>query len=328
MALKRGGRRPCDLPALLCPENDQASDFDTFAVPSPMPITQATSWLIKFGFEQFASMSVGDTDRMLQDGKDLSENSSLAAGNEALFFQEMHHFNFLAETVVSDLKAGASLGRKQHVRIWSAACSTGEEPYSIAIALLEAFRDAPESEPPIYQPQGWHIEVVASDIELTTAMDRVYSEQALSGLSPEVQKRYFLRGKGDKTGRVRVKQELAELVHFQHLNLLESDWAIEGRFDVIFFRNALTYFDPEAQEQILRKMLHHLEPHSYLILGQSERVPSLRGAVLPIGNGIHQSRPRGMVRYIGTERRTHPRSIVHPKSEALQDSAEQDSWEP
>jgi chemotaxis protein methyltransferase CheR len=265
---------------------------------------------------------------MLQDGKDLSEDRSFAAGNEASFFQEMHHFKFLAETVVSDLKAGASLGRKPHVRIWSAACSTGEEPYSIAIALLEAFRDAPESAPPIYQPQGWHIEVVASDIELTTATERVYSEQSLSGLSPAVQKRYFLRGKGDKTGLVRVKQELAELVDFQHVNLLESDWAIEGRFDVIFFRNALTYFDPEAQERILRKMLRHLEPHSYLILGQSERVPSLRGAALPIGNGIHQSRPRGKVRYTGKERRTHPRSRVHPKGEALREAAEQDTWEP
>ena len=293
-----------------------------------MPITLATSWWIKTGFEHFASRSVGGTDRMLQDGKDLSENSISPAGNEASFFQEAHHFKFLAETVVSDLKAGAALGRKQQVRIWSAACSTGEEPYSIAIALLEAFRDAPESEPPIYQPQGWHIEVVASDIELTTATERVYSEQSLSGLSPEVQKRYFLRGKGDKTGLVRVKQELADLIHFQHVNLLETEWPIEGRFDVIFFRNALTYFEPEAQERILRKMLRHLEPHSYLILGQSERLPSLRGAVLPIGNGIHQSRPRGMVRYLGKERRTNPRSTVHPKTETLQKPPEQDNWEP
>jgi chemotaxis protein methyltransferase CheR len=287
-----------------------------------MPITLTTSWLIR------RLCRAGDANRMLQDGKDLSENSSSATSNEALFFQEMHHFNFLAGTVVSDLKAGASLGRKQHVRVWSAACSTGEEPYSIAIALLEAFRDAPESAPPICQPQGWHIEVVASDIELRTATGRIYSEQSLSGLSPAVQKRYFLRGKGDMTGRVRVKNELAELVHFQHVNLLDSDWTIEGRFDVIFFRNALIDFDPEAQERILHKMLGHLEPHSYLILGQSERVPSLRGAALPIGNGIHQSRPRGTVRHVGKERRTHPRSIVHPKSETLREAAEQDSWEP
>jgi chemotaxis protein methyltransferase CheR len=245
---------------------------------------------------------------MLQDDKELSEGSSAAISSKALFFQEKHHFDFLAETVVSDLKAGASLGRKQHVRIWSAACSTGEEPYSIAIALLEAFRDAPASEPPIYHPHGWHIEVVASDIELTTATERVYSEQSLSGLSPAVRQRYFLRGKGENIGRVRVKKELADLVHFQHVNLLETDWAIDGRFDAIFFRNALTYFDPEMQERILRKMLRHLEPHSYLILGQSERVPSLGRAAMPIGNGIHQSRPRGMVRYIGKERRTRPRS--------------------
>jgi chemotaxis protein methyltransferase CheR len=245
---------------------------------------------------------------MLQDGKHLRENTSNDTSSEVSFFQEKRHFDFLAETVVSDLKAGASLGRKQHVRIWSAACSTGEEPYSIAIALLEALRDAPESAPAIYQPQGWHIEVVASDIELTTATERVYSEQSLSGMSPFVRQRYFLRGKGDKTGLVRVKKELAELVHFQQVNLLENEWAIEGRFDVIFFRDALTYFEPEAQERILRQMLRHLEPHSYLILGLSERAPSLGRAAILIGNGIHQSRPRGMVRYIGKERRTRPRS--------------------
>jgi chemotaxis protein methyltransferase CheR len=265
---------------------------------------------------------------MLQDGKDLSENSSSVTSNEPSFFQEIHHFDFLTETLVSDLKAGASLGRKRQVRIWSAACSTGEEPYSIAIALLEAFRDAPETEPAIYQPQGWHIEVLASDIELTTATDRVYGEQSLAVMSPAAQKRYFLRGKGDMVGRVRVKKELADLVHFQHVNLMERDWAIEGRFDGIFFRNALTYFDPEMQERILRKMLGHLEPHSYLILGRSERAPSLRHVALSLGDGIHQSRPRGTVRYIGKERRTHPRAIVHPKSETLLEAADEDSWEP
>jgi chemotaxis protein methyltransferase CheR len=261
---------------------------------------------------------------MLQDGKDLSENSSAAPASEASFFQESHHFNFLAETVVSDLKAGASLGRKPHVRVWSAACATGEEPYSIAIALLEALRDAPESEAAIYQPQGWHIEVVASDIELTTAMERVYSERSTSALSPAVRQRYFLRGRADKTGLVRVKKELAELVDFQHVNLLESDWGIEGQFDVIFFRNALTYFEPEMQEPILRKLLGYLEPHSYLILGQHERAPSLAGAALPIGHGIYQRRPRGTVRYVGKERRTHPRQAAPPKAE---ETPEQDNWE-
>jgi chemotaxis protein methyltransferase CheR len=265
---------------------------------------------------------------MLQDGKDLTENSSSATSNEASFFQEIYHFNFLAETVVSDLKAGAFLGRKRHVRIWSAACSTGEEPYSIAISLLEAFRDAPDSEPAMYQPQGWQIEVVGSDIELTTATERNYPEQSLAAMPPAAQKRYFLRGKGDMAGRVRVKKELAELVHFQHVNLMESDWAIDGRFDVIFFRNALTYFDPETQQRILRKVLGYLEPHSYLILGQSEAAPSLRGAALPLGNGIHQSRPRGTVRYTGEERRTQPRSVVHPRGETLQEAADEDNWEP
>ena len=262
---------------------------------------------------------------MKQDGKDLRENSNCLTSRRASFFHEMHHFDFLGETVVSDLKAGASLGRTPHVRIWSAACSTGEEPYSIAIQLLEALRDAPDSAPENYQPQGWLIEVVASDIDtevLATGAERIYSEQSLAEVPPAVLKRYFLRGKGDMAGRVRVKQGLADLVHFQQVNLKDSNWTVEGRFDVIFFRNALVYFDPETQELILRKMLRYLEPHGYLILGQSEHVTWLRDAALPIGNAIHQLRPHGMAEYTGDERRTNARDVSAPEeSDPAKESA-------
>lgn len=223
----------------------------------------------------------------------------------------MHHFNFLAETVVSDLKAGASLGRSQHVRIWSAACSTGEESYSIAISLLEAFRDGPSTETPVYQPGGWRIEVVASDIDpvaLATAAQRIYNEDSLAGVPLAVKKRYFLRGTGDTIGRVRVKEGLAELVHFQRVDLNDSNWAaVEGQFDVIFFRKALIYLNQETQERFLRKMLHYLKPHGYLILGHSDDVPWLRNAALPIGHTIRQLRPHGRASYTGKQRRRNPR---------------------
>ena len=236
--------------------------------------------------------------------KKLSEIIHDAGVDTISFFQEMQPFTFLSETLVSDLKAGASIGRARHVRLWSAACATGEEPYSIAISLLEGFRDASSSEEAIAPPDGWQIEVVASDIEpamLTIAEERTYSENAVATIPAEGKKRYFLRGKGEMAGRVRVKKGVADLVHFQQIDLDGGDWPVEGPFDVIFFRNVLTHFERETQELFLRRMLGYLAPHGYLILGDSESVPWLADAVLPAGKGIYQLRPHGKAMYLGEE---------------------------
>ena len=189
----------------------------------------------------------------------------------------MRHFNFLAETVVSDLKAGASIGRAQQVRVWSAACSTGEEAYSIAITLVDALRDL---------PGGWQIEVVASDTDseaLATAGEGVYDEKALDGLPPETRKRHFLRGMGETAGRVRVNHSLSERVRFQSVDLNGEDWAVEGSFNVIFFRLGLLSLHRDRQEPCLRAMLRYLNPHGYLILDPSDRLPWLKDVVSPVG---------------------------------------------
>jgi chemotaxis protein methyltransferase CheR len=227
-----------------------------------------------------------------------------------LFFQEEHHLQFLAETVASDLKAGASLGRKRHVRVWSAGCATGEEPYSIAISLFDALDDGSSSSVPGYQPGGWRIEIVASDsdaVMLAAAKEGVYEEGALRDVPDELKKRHFLRGRGEMTGRVRVKQVLAELVDFQCILLEERPWPIQGLFDAIFLRNTICSMRPEAQEMILREMLRYLHPHAYLILGSTEEAPWLNDAVQSLGKGIYQLRPHGKAKYVGNERRHHPR---------------------
>jgi len=242
----------------------------------------------------------------------LSEVTHCVPTSATVFFREMHHFQFLAQTVVSDLRAGASIGRAKHVRIWSAACSTGEEPYSIAISLLEAFGDAASSQPICYQPGGWRIQVIASDSDRTTlaaAMERIYQEESLREAPAQVKERYFLRGRGNMAGRVRVKQGVAELVHFQPFHLQDSHWPIEGPFDVIFFRDTLGVLPRTARERILREMLCYLVPHGYLILGSSEQVPWLKDAVVSMGKGVHQLRPRGKAKYTGNERRNHPRKV-------------------
>ena len=226
------------------------------------------------------------------------------------FFREAEHFAFLSQTVVSDLIAGASLGRERKVRIWSAACSTGEEAYAISIALSEGLGSGPVSTDAAGKTSDWRIEVIATDTDLLIldkARDGIYGEVSLGDFPQEAKKRYFLRGRGNMAGKVRVKQRLADIVRFQQVDLEGESWPVEGPFDAIFFRDALANYALPEQERILHGMLRRLHPHAYLILGSSEHVPWLRNAVTPLGRGIHQLRPRRNMRYKGQERRSRAR---------------------
>ena len=250
-------------------------------------------------------------------GKELAEIINCVTTNKTAFFREIHHFDFLARKLVPDLVAGAALGRARIIRIWSAACSTGEEPYSIAISVLDALKTAhvsastpPSLGVPAPPPGSWQVEVVASDIDtavLATAEQGIYDQDSLADVPQPMQTKYFLRGKGNMAGQVRVKKEVAQLVKFQRINLMDSHWPIDGKFDVIFFRNALIYFNRETQEVFLRKMLGFLKPRGYLILGHSEQVPWLSDSVEALNNTIHQLRAQKRPPYTGVERRRRSR---------------------
>jgi chemotaxis protein methyltransferase CheR len=250
------------------------------------------------GMSDFAAYAVY-VQEVQDGGEELGEIINCVTTNKTSFFREKHHFDFLARTLVPQAQAVALLGRPRSIRIWSAACSTGEEPYSIAISLLEALqtghapRSLARSSAPPAPSSGWEIEVVASDIDtivLATATQGIYSEESLEDVSTALQTKYFLRGKEDMSGWVRVKKEVERLIKFQRTNLMDGQWAIEGLFDAIFFRNALIYFNRETQEVFLRKMLRYLKPGGYLILGHSEHVPWLNDSVEAIGHTIHQLR--------------------------------------
>ena len=201
--------------------------------------------------------------------------------NKTSFFRESHHFDFLAETLVPELMKS---GKTSQIRIWSAACSTGEEPYSIAIALLEVLRNA---------ANPWEIKIVASDIDtavLRTAQAGIYPAESLDTVKTSAHARYFLRGKAEAAHQVKVKPELASHVQFKRINLSDTSWPLEGFFDGIFFRNALIYFDQPTQDLFLRKMLRYLTPNGYLFLGHSEHVPWLSDAVEPLSRTVYRKR--------------------------------------
>ncbi|MGD0731325.1 MAG: protein-glutamate O-methyltransferase CheR [Terracidiphilus sp.] len=228
--------------------------------------------------------------------------------NKTSFFREPHHFQFLANTVVPQIQSAARQGTSRRIRIWSAACSTGEEPYSIAITLLEALqasqsaRTQPVAKPgPIRRalpelsvvPGSWTIEIVASDIDtnvLGIAALGMYSIDSLAGVDASFKKKYFLRGKDDMQGKAKVKPDVARLVQFKRINLQDARWPLEGSFDVIFFRNALIYFNQKTQDAFLRKMACFLNPNGYLFLGNSEHIPWLQDIFSPLNQTMYRLR--------------------------------------
>jgi len=222
-------------------------------------------------------------------GEELGELINCVTTNKTSFFREPHHFTFLSETILPEILARArQTGERPQVRIWSAASSTGPEPYSIAITLLEA-----QQRLRTLGASGWDAAVLASDIDtavLGKAARGIYDEDETEGLEPELLHRYFLRGKSDMVGQVKVRKEVAALVTFDRINLMEQTWPVKGPLDAIFFRNALIYFRQETQDLFLRRMSRLLRPGGYLILGHSEHIPWLHELLEPLQKTIYRLR--------------------------------------
>lgn len=185
--------------------------------------------------------------------------------NKTDFFREKHHFDFLRDTVLPHV-AQRTRGGVKRLRIWSAACSTGEEPYSIAITLLDAIGSALPS---------WDIRILASDIDTTvlaTAEKGIYGVDRVAGLSDATKHAHFLRGKGPSEGLVRVRPDLSRLITFRRINLIEPTWPIRSEFDVIFCRNVVIYFNRDTQKTLFSRMAKLISPGGYLFVGHSENL--------------------------------------------------------
>jgi chemotaxis protein methyltransferase CheR len=180
--------------------------------------------------------------------------------NVTRFFREPHHFEHLKTQIVAPFVQKGGQGR---LRIWSAACSTGQEPYSIAFTLLSAWPNAANHD----------VKILATDIDrnvLCAAEAGVYAENLLEGVSPEMRHRFFEPAEGER-GRMRVIQAVRRLIVFRPLNLVEP-WPMQGPFQAIFCRNVVIYFDEPTQQSIWEKFTPRLTPDGALYIGHSERV--------------------------------------------------------
>ncbi|NML14066.1 CheR family methyltransferase [Azohydromonas caseinilytica] len=190
--------------------------------------------------------------------------------NLTAFFREEHHFHALAE----ELRR-----RGSHIqRIWCCAASTGEEPYSLAMTVLE------------YAPNPQGVRILASDIDtkvLATAQRGIY-DAGSRGLSPERLKRHFLRGTGANAGRMKVKPEVARLLNFFPFNLMSTHWELGEPFDVVFCRNVMIYFDAPTQMQVLQRLHRAMKPGALLFVGHSENFGDARTLFKLRGKTIYE----------------------------------------
>jgi chemotaxis protein methyltransferase CheR len=189
--------------------------------------------------------------------------------NKTDFFREPTHFDFLAGTVL------ANFMRKTPTRlfnVWSAGCSSGEEPYTLSIVLNEFKKNHP----------GFAFNIVGTDISnqvLEKAAKGVYAEQKIEIIPLELKKKYFLKSKDRHNPTVRVKPELQLNINLKHLNLMDSYYDMKETFSAVFCRNVLIYFDRQTQEKVINKLCQHLEPGGFFFIGHSE---SLSGMDVPL----------------------------------------------
>ncbi len=197
--------------------------------------------------------------------------------NLTAFFREMHHFEYLASEVLPALMKRNASSRK--IRIWSAGCSTGEEPYSIAMTVAESV------------PESWDVQILATDLDsnvLAHAEQGVYAENRLSGISKARLHRWFMKG---ASGDVRVKDRLRTMIHFRPLNLLH-DWPMRGPLDVIFCRNVIIYFDNDTKAALAQRYAELLHADGTLFIGHSETLFKVSDAFSLVEKTIYRRNPR------------------------------------
>ncbi len=225
--------------------------------------------------------TLGDYCRLLQAPGAETELGHLIdaiSTNHTFFFRESAHFDFLRQKAVPQFLERARAERWSRLRVWSAASSSGEEPYSIAITLAGCL------------PNGnWQIE--ATDIShrvLAKAREGIYSQEALTKVPPDAVRSYFQRGFGPQDGNFRVKEALRERVNFTQLNLLEGQPPFAEPFQIIFCRNVMIYFDRPTQEELVGRLTRRLVPGGFLMVGHSESLTHMRHSLQIIAPAIYR----------------------------------------
>jgi chemotaxis protein methyltransferase CheR len=208
-------------------------------------------------------------------GGELEQLCNAITTNLTAFFRERHHFEELARTILPSIMRRNAATRR--VRIWSAGCSTGEEPYSIAMTVRQTLGEL----------AGWDLRILATDVDssaLAHAAAGLYDPGRFERVEPACRDRWFAR---DPAGRYEARAELKQLISFRRLNLMEA-WPMRGPFDIIFCRNVIIYFEKDSQRDIIGRMAPLQKGGDHLILGHSESLLGVSDQYALSGRTIHR----------------------------------------
>jgi chemotaxis protein methyltransferase CheR len=229
----------------------------------------------KLGLEKFSDYCALLKD---EDQNELREFTNAITTNLTSFFRESHHFEFLRHQLIPRLLREKA---ERKLRIWSAGCSTGEEPYSIAMTVKEALPDS----------AGWDVKILATDLD-TNVLDHgregIYGIDRVAGLPRSQLGRWFRRGKGANEGMVRVSEELRQIISFKQLNLI-GEWPMKSPFDIIFCRNVVIYFDKDTQRRLFDRYSRLLVKHGHLFLGHSETMFKMSNSFRLVGKTVYEN---------------------------------------
>jgi len=216
------------------------------------------------------------------DGSELVEMINAITTNKTSFFREEYHFNYLKEVLFPGIIQQENREYSKNLNIWSAGCSTGEEAYTIAMVLAEAF---PED-------SGWNLYLTASDIDtnvLEKAVEGIYPFENAEQIPKKLLLKYFHKGSGDNSGFIRASDKLRRMINFQKINLLGDGWPHKRKFDIIFCRNVIIYFDKPTQQKLISRFQQYLVPNGTLMLGHSESLHGHDTSLVNIGKNIYKN---------------------------------------
>lgn len=194
--------------------------------------------------------------------------------NKTDFFREPSHFDYLTGKALPELANSRAVGTRMPLRVWSAGCSTGEEPYTLAMVLTEYAETRP----------GYQFSILATDIctqVLERARRAVYPLECFQPVPFPLRKKYLLKSKSPQRAEGRVVPSLRGKVEFRRLNLMDNDYGLPGPMDVIFCRNVIIYFTRDTQERLIAKLVRHLAVGGFLFMGHSETLNTMRLPVEP-----------------------------------------------
>jgi chemotaxis protein methyltransferase CheR len=204
--------------------------------------------------------------------------------NKTDFFREPDHFDYLSETVLPELVSAHGPGVRNRLIVWSAGCSTGEEPYTLAMVLSEFAEQCP----------GFRFSILATDIStavLEKAKSGIYEHEKVAPIPMMFRKKYLLKSKDRDKGLVRIAPELRAAVRFERLNFMEEDYEIAESIGVVFCRNVIIYFDRLTQEQFLKRISQYLMPGGYLFVGHSESLHSMDLPLVQTATTVYRKLP-------------------------------------